>query len=94
MITDRRIYNSVTRQWTGTPRPDVQLVTALTFWEPRIVNGEKFYQTFEGHIYQYVSTPPVMVCPDCYGSKEIERVDGAIIACGECQGRGYYEEGR
>lgn len=91
-LTDTRIYDGTRRQWVGPERPDVQLVTALTFWEPRTVNGETFYQTFEGHIYRYGRRAAVEVCPDCFGSREIVRVDGATVECGECDGRGYYEE--
>lgn len=35
--------------------------------------------------------PAREVCPDCYGSKQIQRVDGATVECGECAGRGYVE---
>ena len=31
------------------------------------------------------------VCPDCFGTGEVTRVDGAPTVCGECDGRGYVE---
>lgn len=92
MFTDTRIYNGTTRQWLETPRQDVALVTRLTFWEPRTVDGETFYQTFEGHIYRYGARTPVEVCGDCMGTREVVRADGAPVPCGECDGRGYYME--
>ncbi len=35
--------------------------------------------------------PTRIVCPDCMGSREVTRADGAPTVCGECSGRGYVE---
>ena len=39
----------------------------------------------------WASEPAREVCPDCYGSREVIRADGAPTVCGECSGRGYVE---
>jgi HNH endonuclease len=39
---------------------------------------------------QFVATD-IETCSDCLGSREVQRVDGATVECGECGGRGYVE---